>query len=133
MPDFNPPEVLDHLCSLNLRLDAAGQIVHLGPTLSKMGFEALMGETFDNVFAIERPETITTFEHLASQTSTRAHLKLRKSPRIEFRAAVVPSGDETIVTLSFGTGTRTAVEKFGLSKSDFAATDLTSKLLKPML
>ena len=71
-------------------------------TLSKMGFEALMGETFDNVFAIERPETITTFEHLASQTSTRAHLKLRKSPRIEFRAAVVPSGDETIVTLSFG-------------------------------
>ena len=129
MPDFNPPEVLDHLCPLNLRLDAAGQIVHLGPTLSKMGLEALMGETFDNVFAIERPGTITTFEHLASQSSTRAHLKLRKSPRIEFKAAVVPSGDETIVTLSFGTGTRAAVEKFDLSASDFAATDLTSELL----
>jgi len=129
MPDLNPPEVLDHLCPLNLRLDAAGQIVHLGPTLSKMGLEALMGETFDNVFAIERPGTITSFEHLASLASTRAHLKLRKSPRIEFKAAVVPSGDETIVTLSFGTGTRAAVEKFDLSASDFAATDLTSELL----
>jgi len=64
MPDLNPPEVLDHLCPLNLRLDAAGQIVHLGPTLSKMGLEALMGETFDNVFVIERPGTITPLSTL---------------------------------------------------------------------
>jgi hypothetical protein len=110
MPDVNTPEVLDHLCPLHLRLNAAGQIVHLGPTLNKLGLEALVGETFDDVFAIERPGAFTSFEHLTGQASTRAQLKLRNSPGIAFKAAVVPTKDDIIVTLSFGTGTRAAVE-----------------------
>ena len=129
MPDVNTPEVLDHLCPLHLRLNSAGQIVHLGPTLNKLGLEALVGETFDDVFAIERPGAFTSFEHLTGQASTRAQLKLRNSPGIAFKAAVVPTKDDIIVTLSFGTGTRAAVEKFDLSTADFAATDLTSELL----
>ena len=129
MSNLQSRDVLDHLCPLHLRLDAAGQIVHLGPTLTKMGLETLMGQTFDDVFAIERPGAVPCFEHFASQTSTRAQLILRKSPGIAFKAAVVPTGDETIVSLSFGTGTRAAVEKFDLTRSDFAATDLTSELL----
>jgi hypothetical protein len=125
MPDVNTPEVLDHLCPLHLRLNAAGQIVHLGPTLNKLGLEALVGETFDDVFAIERPGAFTSFELLTGQASTRAQLKLRNSPGIAFKAAVVPTKDDIIVTLSFGMGTRAAVEKFDLSTADFAATDLT--------
>ena len=129
MSNLQSRDVLDHLCPLHLRLDAAGQIVHLGPTLTKMGLETLMGQTYYDVFAIERPGAIPCFEHFTSQTTTRAQLILRKSPGIAFKAAVVPTGDETIVSLSFGTGTRAAVEKFDLTRSDFAATDLTSELL----
>jgi len=129
MADWNVSELLDRLCPLHMRFGAAGQIVHLGPTLNKMGLEALLGQAFDDVFTIERPGATTCFEHLASQASAGAYLKLRKSPAVEFKAAVVPTGDETIVTLSFGTGTRAAVKKFDLSKADFAPTDLTSELL----
>ena len=61
MSDLQSRDVLDHLCPLHLRVDAAGQIVHLGPTLNRMGLETLMGQTFDDVFAIERPGAIPCF------------------------------------------------------------------------
>ena len=99
MPDVNTLEVLDHLCPLHLRLNAVGQVVHLGSTLNKLGLEALVGETFDDVFAIERPGAFTSFEHLTGQANTRAQLKLRNSPGIAFKAAVVPTKDDIIVTL----------------------------------
>lgn len=132
-PTGPKPSVLDVLCPMHLVLDAAGNIIHAGPTLRKMIADtALEGAAFLNVFEVQRPRDVGAMKDLRLAGGTKLHLVLRHPPHTALKGVVVPmdtAAGTLVVNLSFGISIMDGVRDFALSNADFAATDLAIEML----
>ena len=128
-----PPQMddfLDVLCPMHVRLDDAGYIVHVGPTLQKLrAEEQLEGRRFLDVVELLRPRRVTTMAELLNLRGMKLHFQMRGAPRTALKGVMVPQGAGAIVNLSFGIGVIEAVRDYALTSADFSATDLTIEML----
>jgi len=124
-------EILDLLCPMHARLDAAGTIRHAGPTLRKLSGEAAEGGArFLEIFELTRPRGIESMTDLAGCGGTRLQLRLRSGPRTRLKGMLAPLPDGgAVVNLSFGISILDAVRDYALTNADFAATDLAMEML----
>lgn len=123
---------LDLLCPMHLLLDDNGRIRQAGPTLRKLRpASSFVGQMFLEVFDLNRPKSVTSFEPLMQKAGTKLHLTFRDHPQTELKGVLVPrrGGRGAIVNLSFGISILDAVKDYALNSSDFSATDLTVELL----
>ncbi|MDH2328413.1 GGDEF domain-containing protein [Cereibacter sp. SYSU M97828] len=123
--DF-PGEALDLLMPMHLAVSHDGQVLHAGPTLAKLFPEHPEGRRFFDLFAVRRPGGIGTMAALPH--GQRLHLGVAGSP-VTLRGAAMPMCGGLILNLSFGIGLLEAIRHYGLTDSDFAATDLTMEML----
>jgi diguanylate cyclase (GGDEF)-like protein len=124
---------LDLLMPLHLRLDVAGRIVAVGPTLRKLApGQRLRGTNFFSAFELRRPSGVETMEGLHTHAGQRLHLSLaRTTPMLPFRGIALPlsDGQGLLINLSFGIGVVEAVQNHALTDADFAPTDLAVEML----
>lgn len=128
-----PVETFERLMPLHVRVDGAGRITGLGPTLSKMTVSAaLIGQNLLEAFELRRPAGVSSMAQLMRHAGERLRLILRCDPRpIAFRGLAMPLGREAgmILNLSFGIGVVEAARTFDLTDADFAATDLAVEMM----
>lgn len=124
---------LDLLMPLHLRIDGAGKIVAVGPTLRKLAQrQRLKGSDFFQSFELRRPAGIDDCAGLMANAGQRLHLHLRRAvPMLSFRGVALPlaQGEGMLVNLSFGIGVVEAVRNNALTDGDFAPTDLAVEML----
>jgi len=128
--------MMDVLCPMHAVLDATGHVVHAGPTLFKIfATRPLIGVRFAELFEIKRPRGDGSMRALVDSAGQKMHLRIRGGARTDLKGVLVPlppgSGPEggAMVNLSFGISVVAAVRDFGLTGSDFAATDLAVEML----
>lgn len=131
--------MLDLLCPMHLRLDAAGHVLHAGPTVLKLcaatGQGTVAGKCFLEFFELRRPRQVDTLEELCAHVGTKLHLRLRDAAQTGMKGVVVCAARQgavqggAVVNLSFGISVVEAVRRYRLSAADFAATDLAIELL----
>ena len=125
-------DILDQLCPMFVLLDGTGHIYRVGPTLQKLRpDQPMQGQRFLELFELNRPRAVTTFDGLLGASGAKLHLKFRDAPRTALKGAIValPDQDGAIVNLSFGISVLDAVRDYALNSADFSATDLTIELL----
>lgn len=125
-------DILDVLCPMHVVLNKTGHIVHVGPMLGKIRGDAdWLVKRFLEEFVLKRPRSISSAKELHELTSSKLHLNLRNHPRIKLKGVLVPGPvtGQLIVNLSFGISVVDAVREYGLTNTDFAATDLTIEML----
>ena len=124
--------LLDILCPMYAIVSPAGRIEHAGPTLQKLRPDrSLRGAGFLDLFELARPRRAGNIADLLERSGTRLHLRLRESPGTALKGVIValPGGQGGLVNLSFGISVLDAVRDYGLSASDFPATDLAVEML----
>lgn len=128
--------MMDVLCPMHAVLNAAGQVVHAGPTLVKiLGDVPLVGTAFADHFEIKRPRLDGSMQALLAQAGTKLHLRMREGRRTDLKGVLVPLPPGTaptggaLIDLSFGISVVDAVRDYRLTSSDFAATDLAVEML----
>lgn len=123
--------MMDVMCPMHLRLDAAGEIVHAGPTLAKLyPDQVLPGQGFLDVFDLSRPRNVTTMADLLQVAGKKLHLRKRSEPTTGLKGVLMPDPmGGAVVNLSFGISILDAVRDYDLNAGDFAATDLTIEML----
>lgn len=128
--------MMDVLCPMHLALGSTGHVIHAGPTLGKL-FEGmpLIGARFTELFEIKRARGDGSMRALLARAGETLHLRLRGGARADLKGVLVrlapgmgPEGG-ALVNLSFGISVVDAVRDFGLTASDFAATDLAVEML----
>ena len=125
-------EALDRLMPMHLWVAPDGRIARIGSTLGKMrATEAMLGQPLLDVFEVKRPRSVQTVEDLLSAHGNRLQIQFRTPPATPFKGVVValPDGAGLLLNLSFGISVIEAVTTYGLTVSDFAATDLTVEML----
>lgn len=134
---------LDRLMPMHLRLDGAGAIRSVGPTLVKLLPEGgALGRPVGEVFTLRRPAAPAEMTELRRRIGARLHLALHNDPTMVLRGLAMPIGDGggfaggigggaggLLVNLSFGIWVNEAVRRYGLTVADFAPTDLTVEML----
>ncbi|WP_172293456.1 GGDEF domain-containing protein [Pseudoruegeria sp. HB172150] len=125
-------EALDAVMPLAVIIDAAGHIIHAGPTLRKLreGVD-LRGCGFFHLFALRRPRSITDFTDLATRGGGALQLQFLDPPATAFKGLAVPlrDGAGLLINLSFGIGAVEALGVYDLTSADFPPTDLTVEML----
>ncbi len=125
-------DILDHLCPMFVLLDATGHISRVGPTLQKLRPDQPMpGQRFLELFELNRPRTVTSFQGLMKSSGAKLHLQFRDQPKTALKGTIVslPEAGGAIINLSFGISVLDAVRDYALNSADFSATDLTIELL----
>lgn len=124
-------ELLDVLCPMHVVFDGSGRIEHAGPTIEKIVQGGLTGCMFLDVFEINRPGKISTYETLRDFTGVKLSLGLRTPPHCQLKGVVMhgPSSEQMTANLSFGISIADSVRAFELTAADFAPTDLTVEML----
>ena len=79
-------KLLNVFCPMHLVLDAAGAIVHAGPTLRKITGKELVGAPFLQTFEVKRPQGVTTLEALRESLGSRVALRLKSAQERAFLA-----------------------------------------------
>ena len=121
---------LARLMPMHVSLDAAGQILGMGPTLAKLLGDAPIGHAFSAVFIVRRPAGLNTATDLRARAGERLHLALRDLAGTTLRGLAVPvEGGGLLINLSFGIGVIEAVRQHRLAGADFAPTDLAVEML----
>lgn len=122
--------LLDLFCPMHVLLGADGGIVHMGATFAKLvGGEAALGQGFLDLFEVLRPQGCETMADLRVGAGQKMSLRLREGSRATFKGILAPFGEGAAINLSFGISIMDGVRDFGLSGSDFAATDLAIEML----
>jgi diguanylate cyclase (GGDEF)-like protein len=125
-------EAFDKLMPMHLIVDCDGQIRHAGPTIVKMRTAgALLDRPFLDVFEPDGPGGAAMLGGLTSLCEGHMSLTFREPPctALKGEAILLEGGASVIVALSFGMSVVEAVEEYGLTIGDFAATDLAIELL----
>lgn len=122
---------LDRLMPMHLRLDGAGLITSVGPTLMRMLPDgAVLGLPLGRVFALCRPAMPAIPATLRQMAGQRLHLQALCAPDLTLRGHALPcDGDGFLINLSFGIWVAEAVRRHGLTVADFAHTDLAVEML----
>jgi len=120
----------DALCPMHMRLDADGKLCHAGPTLAKLfPGRTLAGQGLFDLFEVARPREAGSLAALLRAPGGKLHLQPRVPPGIALKGVIAPWGAGALVNLSFGISVIEAVRAYGLTNTDFAATDMTIELL----
>ncbi|UWR23507.1 GGDEF domain-containing protein [Sulfitobacter sp. S190] len=126
-------EVMDVLCPMHLRLDGAGRITHLGPTLRKIAQASeVLGKPLWQAFDVTRPRDVGSLAALACAPQGKLQLRLREGEAMQLKGVFVPvpgAAAGSIINLSFGISVIDAVSRYALTNADFAATDLAIETL----
>ncbi len=127
------PAALDRLMPLHLRVDPAGRILSIGPTMAKIVPDgSLIGADFLQVFVVRRLTRLTTLCELRRHLGDELHISMQGSaPTGTFRGLAVPLHEDQglLINLSFGIGVIAAVREHALTHADFAPTDLAVEML----
>lgn len=123
-------EVLDAGLPMHLLFDAAGQVLHVGPTLEKIAPGAT-GRSVGDVLRIVQPRLGTDPRHLLRFRGRRLTVELRHerqttevADRTRMRAVVYALGEgKGLMNVFFGAGVARGVARHDLSAGDFAAYD----------
>ena len=122
--------VLDLFCPMHAMLGPEGEICHMGATFAKLaGGKAAEGRGFLELFEVLRPRGAESMEDLLSLGGQKMSLRLRDGSRASLKGILAPVGQGAAINLSFGISIMDGVRDFGLSGSDFAATDLAIEML----
>jgi len=122
------PQELGGLMPMLLWLDPAGTVRAAGPTLRKILGQPPQGRHLCDLFELVDPRGIASAQDLARRTPIRLHLRKGGGAGLKGVAVVLEDGS-VLVNLSFGPDLHQALRAYGLSDSDFAATDLAFELL----
>ncbi len=125
-------EVLGVLCPMHVLVNPTGHVLHVGPTLQKLRPDQPMrGRRFLDIFELTRPRVVTSMADLRATAGTKLRMCFRDHPRTGFKGvmATLPSGEGSIINLSFGISILDAVRDYALTSADFSATDLTVEML----
>lgn len=118
---------------MHLLIGDTGHILSIGPTLARLRPKSmLVGKRFLEVFEMRRPRRgMQDYSDLCSVAGQKLHLQFRDAPQTALKGmmAELPDGAGLLINLSFGISLVDAVRQYGLSNSDFAATDLAIELL----
>jgi diguanylate cyclase (GGDEF)-like protein len=135
-PDDGPPvldgPVLDRLLPMHVRLGPDGAIRHAGPTFRQMcGGGAVLGRPLFDLLDVRRPAAAQDVAGLTASAGQRLILALAAAPDLPLRgvAATLPRGGGVLLDLSLGLSFERAVERFGLTVTDFSPCDQTVELL----
>jgi diguanylate cyclase (GGDEF)-like protein len=121
---------LDRLMPMHIRLDAAGKIAHVAPTLAKViGPQSLVGTAFFDEFHVAA--STADMPCLDDLIHRPIRLLARRQPDIPMRGLALPNilGPGYLINLSFGVSVIAAIKKFDLNQSDFAPTDLAIEMM----
>ncbi|MEE4346514.1 MAG: diguanylate cyclase [Paracoccaceae bacterium] len=122
--------VLDVLCPMHLVIDTSGDVVHAGPTLTRLRpAGGLLGLPFLQIFDVARPRGVRSVADLMQPEKGTLRLVFRDSPHTSFKGCLVPMGKGAVLNLSFGMSILEALKDYALSSSDFAPTDMTVEML----
>ncbi|MBV1867074.1 MAG: diguanylate cyclase [Marinosulfonomonas sp.] len=123
----------DLLMPMHMVVGQTGHIVSVGSTLARLRPSTqLVGKRFLEVFEMRRPRReLKDFPDLCSVAGLKIHLQFRDAPQTPLKGmmAELRDGGGLLINLSFGISLVDAVRQYGLSNSDFAATDLAIELL----
>ena len=123
----------DMLMPMHLVVGPSGHILSAGRTMKKLRSNGeIVGARLLEVFRMRRPEPFRgVIGELQGFGRTPVVLEFRTSPKTRFKGAMLPLGDRQglLINLSFGISAISAVQDYGLSNSDFAATDQTIEML----
>lgn len=123
-------DLLAKLRPLHVCVGLTGHILQVGGSLAKLGAGDLTGTRFLESFEVLRPVQPSDMSGLRSLAGQVLRLRLRAEPDIVLRGLLVEDqADGVIVDLSFGIAVVEAVQRFGLTAQDFAASDLAVELL----
>ncbi len=114
---------------MHFQFDDRGTIVHVGPTLAKIAPSVLKGQSVWDAFHISRPRGTETIADLLALNGRKIHMHFQDDPSISFKGVCAQGNFFTFINLSFGIGLVDAVQRFGLTNSDFAGTDLAIEML----
>ncbi|MFO7919439.1 MAG: GGDEF domain-containing protein [Nioella sp.] len=123
---------LDRLMPMHLWFAATGEVLHTGPTLTKIaGGADLRGQPVRDVVEILRPKAAAGVPALLSLEGARLRLCLRGKPDLPLRGMIValPAGVGGLINLSLGLSFARAVSDCNLTLKDFAPCDQTVDLL----
>ncbi|WP_172331514.1 GGDEF domain-containing protein [Mangrovicoccus sp. HB161399] len=122
---------LDVLMPMNLQADAAGNIVHVGPTLAKTRPDGYFRSArLFELFRFKRPREVASMEALRLAAGTPLRLYFRDDPQTQLRGEVTAAADGgLLLNLSFGLYVFDAIRHYALHASDFATTDPTMDML----
>lgn len=126
---------LGRLMPFHLLVDSRGRILHAGPTVERLarasGVEGgLAGADFLARFDVLLPAGTVTVVQLAASVPVPVKLRLRGDDDVGLHGLAVPvAGGGFLLCLSLGIALVDAVRRFGLTKDDFAPTDLAIEML----
>lgn len=126
------PGALDRLMPMHLRVAPSGHILHAGPTLRKLRPAAdWIGARLLELFEFRRPRDAQRTSDILAAQGKRLQMQFRNAPATTLNGVVVPvlADGGLLLNLSFGISVVEAVSTYGLTVSDFAATDLTVEML----
>ncbi|MEE2945901.1 MAG: GGDEF domain-containing protein [Pseudomonadota bacterium] len=123
---------LDALCPMHVQVDQTGRIHHVGPTIQKLRPDLeWVGQSFLEVFRVLRPHRLGIKSNLLEARNIKLHLQLGDPPNTTLQGIVVsdPFREGVLINLSFGISVLDAVQTYGLTNADFAATDMAIEML----
>ncbi|MEO1662175.1 MAG: EAL domain-containing protein [Pseudomonadota bacterium] len=125
---------LDALFPMHVVLDAAGTIIHVGPTLTKIMRRNLIGVSFFDTFAIKKPRSVKGLPGLEAADGRKIVVTgtLDESDAVEFRCLTTKIGannDQLLIDFSFSADFVDLVDKLSLSSSDFKPNDFSLDLI----
>lgn len=127
---YDCDDMWNTLCPMHLRLDSAGVIVHVGPTLAKLQAGIpFRGQSFHKVFTLLGSHADLPVVDLLARPQVKLSLRLLAGPKLALKGVLVPTPMGAVLNLSFGISIVTAVREYALTGTDFAATDLAMEML----
>ena len=127
---YDCDDMWNTLCPMHLRLDSAGVIVHVGPTLAKLQAGIpFCGQSFHKVFTLLGSHADLPVVDLLARPQVKFSLRLLAGPKLALKGVLVPTPMGAVLNLSFGISIVTAVREYALTGTDFAATDLAMEML----
>ena len=127
---YDCDDMWNTLCPMHLRLDSAGVIVHVGPTLAKLQAGIpFCGQSFHKVFTLLGSHADLHVVDLLARPQVKLSLRLLSGPKLALKGVLVPTPMGAVLNLSFGISIVTAVREYALTGTDFAATDLAMEML----
>ena len=123
---------LDQLMPMHLWFAASGEVLHTGPTLTKIaGGADLRGRPVLDVVDLLRPKVAAGVPALLLLQGARLRLCLKSKPDLPLRGMIValPAGVGGLINLSLGLSFARAVTECDLTLRDFTPCDQTVDLL----
>lgn len=100
---------LDVLCPLHVQMDHDKNIIHAGPTISKLRPGGFEGCNFWEVFEFIRPKNVWDVNDVKALIGKKLHLQFRDRPKTPFKGVIAIGNHAVIINLSIGIGVAEAV------------------------